>query len=100
MADRVRTEGNIEGYYELASAIVLRAIDDVVDWHVEVFRKPSKFRDYEKYKDAVDAMEFLQDEGRLSLYTNYSPSDVMGFIRQKVEKRLKMKVGDLNNLSR
>lgn len=77
--------GNDTAYINLASAIIARAIDDVIKGKLNK-GKPMTRSVREQQRDAKMAFDFLHDETRLCMYTNFSPRDMDKIIQIKYER--------------
>ena len=73
--DRVHSTITNDAYTNLAIAIVANAMTEVIAWKLELL-KPSRKRNYRKQMEADKAYRFLHDEGRISLFTDFTPQEL------------------------
>lgn len=82
--DRVHSPITNDAYQNLAIAIIANAINEVIAWKLEL-QKPSKKRNYGIQKEANKALAFLHDEGRISLFTRFTPQELDEMIEKKYQ---------------
>jgi len=75
---------SIKEYEDLANAVVLTAMDDVISWQLAVQNGKDVSKQMER--DGKKALSFLSDEQRLGIFTNFSPKDIAGFMKRRIEQ--------------
>lgn len=86
---RLQNPENLECYRRLSSAVIAQAIRDVILWRLIDYKEYNDKTMERKFSgiiyDGNRALSFLNDEGRLSLFTSLTPGAISKIIDRKIE---------------